>query len=100
MKRDKGESFSFIPLQNSESLKKAGLPIFDKNTLSTIILIEEGKIYQLSDAALRIVRRLKFPWNLLYTFIIVPPFIRDGIYKFVSRKRYRWFGRREDCFLG
>jgi len=99
IKRDKKKSFSFIPLQSEDALKIAGLPVYDKESPSSIILIENGEIFQLSGAALRIARCLRFPWNLFYTFIIVPSFIRDRIYMFISKNRYKWFGKRETCFL-
>ncbi|MGL6267168.1 MAG: thiol-disulfide oxidoreductase DCC family protein [Chitinophagaceae bacterium] len=36
---------------------------------------------------------------MLYVFIIVPRFIRDGVYNFIARNRYKWFGKKESCFL-
>ena len=99
VKRDKKKLFSFIPLQSGEAAKIKGLPVYDKNSPASIILIENGKIYQMSGAVLRIARRQRFPLNLFYLFIFVPEFIRDGVYIFISMNRYRWFGRRESCFL-
>jgi predicted DCC family thiol-disulfide oxidoreductase YuxK len=36
---------------------------------------------------------------LLYGFVIVPKFIRDGIYNFIAKNRYKWFGVREQCMM-
>jgi len=98
-KRDKLKVFTFISLQSEEAESIAGIPSFNAALPETIILLEHGKVYDKSTAALRISRHLSFPWNMLYVFILVPHIIRDSIYMFVSRNRYRWFGKRESCYL-
>ena len=65
----------------------------------TVILIEDGRLYQKSEAALRIAKGLDFPWPLFYGFIIVPAFIRDWVYGFIARNRYRWFGQKDSCMI-
>ncbi len=67
--------------------------------LDSVALIENGKIYQRSTAALRIARRMSGAWPLLFGFIIVPPFIRDAIYDWIGRNRYKWWGKRESCMV-
>lgn len=67
--------------------------------LSTIVLIDHGQAYTESTAALRIVKNLPGIWALLYALIIVPPFIRNGIYRWVAKHRYRWFGRTDSCMV-
>ena len=67
--------------------------------MDSIILVEDGGVYVRSTAALRIARRLGFPWFLGYGLVVVPRFIRDAIYDFVARHRLRWFGRRETCMI-
>ena len=56
-------------------------------------------MYTRSTAALRIARRLRFPWPLLYAFILVPRPLRDMIYDFIARNRYQWFGKRDTCMM-
>lgn len=65
--------------------------------LDTIVLVESGKVYDRSTAALRIAKRLKGPWPLLYAGIVIPKVLRDAIYRFIARNRYRWFGQTEAC---
>jgi predicted DCC family thiol-disulfide oxidoreductase YuxK len=36
---------------------------------------------------------------MLFAFIIVPPFIRNFVYDFIARNRYRWFGKKESCMM-
>ncbi|MCX7878698.1 MAG: thiol-disulfide oxidoreductase DCC family protein [Ignavibacteria bacterium] len=97
--RDKKDIFRFAALQSDFGTglqKKLG---FDTDELKTIILVDGGKFYLKSSAALRIAKNLPFPWNLSYIFIIVPPFIRNFLYDVISKNRYKWFGKRETCRL-
>jgi predicted DCC family thiol-disulfide oxidoreductase YuxK len=66
----------------------------------SIVLVEDGVVHVRSDAALRIACRLGFPWVLGYGLMIVPRPLRDAVYDFVARRRYRWFGRRDTCMVG
>ncbi|HKW03130.1 MAG TPA: DCC1-like thiol-disulfide oxidoreductase family protein [Vicinamibacterales bacterium] len=76
--------------------KFAAMTSFEDDTL---VLVEDGRKYVRSDAVLRIARRLRAPWPLLYAFIVVPRPLRDWAYDIVARRRYRWFGRREACMV-
>lgn len=62
-------------------------------TIDMLVLSEDGRCYLRSTAALRALRYLRFPWPLLFAFILVPPFLRDPVYNFIAHNRYRWFGR-------
>ncbi|MFO1489463.1 MAG: DCC1-like thiol-disulfide oxidoreductase family protein [Kiritimatiellia bacterium] len=62
------------------------------------MLIEDGRAFLESTAALRIARGLRFPWPLLSVLLIVPRVLRDPVYRWIARHRYRWFGRREECW--
>lgn len=69
----------------------------DPDEPGTVFFVENGKLYKESTAALRVSRHLKFPWNLAYGFIIIPPFIRNAVYRLIARNRYRWFGKKDTC---
>lgn len=69
----------------------------DIQGLDTMVLIEDGKLYTRSTAALRVFRRLSMPWPLLYGFVFVPKALRDRIYEVIASHRYEWFGQREHC---
>ncbi|MDX2247831.1 MAG: thiol-disulfide oxidoreductase DCC family protein [Bacteroidia bacterium] len=99
MDRDPKGEFKFAANQSEAGqkiLREAGEPTEE---IGTVYLYENGKIYKESAAALRIARRLVFPWNLSYVFILIPAFIRDFFYRIIARNRYRWFGKRESCRL-
>jgi len=94
IKRDTKDYFRFDSLQ-SYIEKGNSLPINE----DSIILIENGQFYSRSTAALRIAKRLNGLWKLLYVFIIVPPFIRNAVYDYIARNRYRWFGKQDSCMM-
>jgi predicted DCC family thiol-disulfide oxidoreductase YuxK len=97
--RDKKDRFRFASLQSDYGqnlLREHNLPTESFNSL---VLVENDKIYQKSTAALRIARKLKGLWPLLFAFIIIPPFIRNFVYDIIAKNRYRWFGKKEECML-
>jgi len=69
----------------------------EPKTLNTVVLIEDGRCFTRSTAALRVLRRLDAPWPLLYALSAVPTPLRDRVYDRIAENRYAWFGRREEC---
>ncbi len=67
--------------------------------VASVILVQDGLVYTKSTAALKIAKQLKSGWKLLYAFIIVPAFIRNGVYDIIAANRYKWFGKKEACML-
>ncbi|GAS80216.1 thiol-disulfide oxidoreductase DCC family protein [Paenibacillus amylolyticus] len=99
IKRDPEGKYHFASLQSDvakELLEKGNL---STDSMDTFVLIENGSYYTRSTAALRLAKGLKFPYPLLYVFIIIPKFIRNAVYNWVARNRYRWFGKDETCML-
>lgn len=100
IKHDPGAHFLFASLQSEAGkvlLRQYNLP--EQSTPESLVLIENGKVWQYSGAALRIARNLKSWHRLFYPFIVLPVFLRDPVYKWIARNRYRWFGRQESCWL-
>ncbi len=99
LKHDRKAKFRFASLQSEYGktmLQKHQLPT---QSFGTFVLVEDDKIHFKSTAALRVVKSLSGMWPVLYIFIIVPRFIRDAVYGFVARNRYKWFGKRDSCWL-
>ncbi|MFT4847412.1 MAG: putative DCC family thiol-disulfide oxidoreductase YuxK [Cryomorphaceae bacterium] len=67
--------------------------------VDSILLFEDGELYQKSTAALKIAGRLSGLWPLMKVFFIVPRFLRDLVYDFIARNRYRWFGKKDTCMM-
>ncbi len=91
--------FRFAPLQSEAArpfLERCGLP---EPSLDALVLVEDESCYTRSTAALRILRRLRGPWCLLYGLIVVPRPLRDSLYAWFAANRYRWFGKRDECSI-
>jgi predicted DCC family thiol-disulfide oxidoreductase YuxK len=69
----------------------------DIDIKDSIILLKPEELLQQSDAALTISRYLQFPYNLLSAGFIIPKIIREPIYEWIARNRYKWFGKKESC---
>jgi len=63
----------------------------------TMIVVERGRAYVRSSAALRLARELDWPYPLLFCGVAVPRALRDAVYNFIARNRYRWFGKHDSC---
>ncbi|UPK45331.1 thiol-disulfide oxidoreductase DCC family protein [Paenibacillus pabuli] len=99
IKRDPEGKYHFASLQSDVAKKLLEKGNLSTDSMDTFVLIEDGKYYTRSTAALRLAKGLKFPYPLLYVLIIVPKFIRNAVYNTVARNRYRWFGKDEACML-
>jgi len=100
LKREQNPIFKFASIQSevgAELLNCCGLP---SDYSQAVILIDHGKIYLGSTAALKIGQMLKFPWSFLaYRGFIIPKFIRDWVYNQIAIHRYQWFGKRDMCII-
>jgi len=99
IKRDRKSRFKFASLQSEYAASLFRRLNFDARGVDSIVLFEEGNFYVQSTAALKIARHLDGLWKMLYAFIIVPAFIRNAVYDFIARNRYKWFGKKDYCEL-
>ncbi len=97
--RDSAGRFQFAALQSASARRVLERHAAPTPVPDAIVLVDEGQLFTRSTAALRIARRLTFPWPLAYAFIAVPRPLRDLIYNRIARHRYRWFGKRDRCML-
>ncbi|MEM9918660.1 MAG: thiol-disulfide oxidoreductase DCC family protein [Bacteroidota bacterium] len=99
IERDPEKRFRYASLQSDVGqslLKHHQLPTKE---LSSVVLIENGKAYTHSDAPLRASRHMTGLWPALSVFRIFPRFLRDAVYNWIARNRYKWFGKQESCWL-
>ena len=99
IKRDRDDRFRFSPLQSDYALSHLSASNNLNKRPDSVILIENGKVYSESTAALRIARKLSGLWPLLYGFIIVPKFIRNYVYRWIADRRYRIWGKTDSCMV-
>lgn len=84
-------------LRASELLAQAGVGECPRGTF---VLVEGGEVYVRSEGALRVLRSLRFPWNVLGDLgLRVPRVIRDSLYRVVAWSRRMVFGTVPRCEL-
>ena len=99
IRHDKTSRFSFAALQSKTGqilLQRFNLP---QQGFDSFVLIQNDKVFLKSTAALTVAKQLDGPVKLLYSFIIVPAFIRNAIYNFIAKNRYKWFGKKDYCMI-
>ena len=100
IRNDKKKLFRFAPRQSDYGQKALEeFSIHKQATADSIILIINGRYYERSDALFQTLRLLGMPWSLLYAGIVIPGFIRNYLYDFVARRRYKWFGKMDQCMV-
>jgi predicted DCC family thiol-disulfide oxidoreductase YuxK len=97
LKHDRNKIFTFASLQSETGKKLIDLYQIDTGSKESIIFIKKGKVHTKSSAALWIAIELSFPAVLISGLMIFPPFIRDSVYDFVAKNRYKWFGKSDHC---
>jgi predicted DCC family thiol-disulfide oxidoreductase YuxK len=98
IQHDPEKKYKFAALQSDIGQRLRAEHNVDED-VDSVILIENGKAYTHSTAALRVARNLSGIYPLIYVFIIVPGFIRDWAYKIFAKYRYRIFGRTDACMM-
>ena len=101
IKRDKNEKFLFAPLESDIGNKIIQKFSIDTKETDSILLynpLKDSLTYK-STAALLIAKRLGFPTNILTLFLIVPKAIRNWVYNYIAKNRYKWYGKKESCMI-
>jgi len=113
IKRDRRQVFRFIPLQSEEGKRLLSLAppaveeyLSQQNAATvagaepeTVILWMDHKPYLRSDAILLSVAQLGGVYRMATWLRVIPRPLRDGLYRFIGKHRYRWFGRKDQCWL-
>ena len=97
IKNDKKGIFKFASFQSEKAKEILAEHRIIEKDFSSFILIENGKLFFKSTAALKVVKKLNGPIRLLYIFILIPAFIRNIVYDVIAKNRYKWFGKTENC---
>ena len=99
LKHDKRGIFQFAAIQGqvgSQLLADAGLKI---EGLQTLLLVDGPQSWQHTDAILRVLHALGWPWRLAGVARLIPAALRDALYRVIARNRYQWFGKSEQCLM-
>jgi predicted DCC family thiol-disulfide oxidoreductase YuxK len=99
LRHDKKGIFRFASLQSDAGQRLLTANGIDASELNSFFLVEKGKVYKKSAAALRVINYFAWYWKELQILRIVPYFLRDAIYDFVAANRYKWFGKSDQCMV-
>jgi predicted DCC family thiol-disulfide oxidoreductase YuxK len=100
IKHDKKDVFRFAAIQSDVGQQLIIEHHIDISKTDSILLLStEKRFSDKSTAALKIASKLGFPINMLIIFIIIPPFIRNWVYDYIAKNRYKWYGKRETCMM-
>lgn len=101
IKRDKKNKFLFAPLQSEIGEFVINEFSIDTKKTDSILLYnpESNTLKQKSSAAIGIARYLGLPSNILVVFYIIPTFIRNWVYDFIAKNRYKWYGKKDACMI-
>jgi predicted DCC family thiol-disulfide oxidoreductase YuxK len=98
IKRDKKAYFQFASLQSEVGQSLLDEYKVDRKT-DSFILIEDGKCYMKSSAALKVSKNLDGLWKFFIIGLVIPKPLRDILYDLIARNRYKWFGKNDSCML-
>jgi predicted DCC family thiol-disulfide oxidoreductase YuxK len=99
IRQDKKGVFHFAPLQSEigqSLLRQQGL---DQQQFDSFVLVTNSKAYLKSSAALQLIQHLPWYWQWARLLWVVPRPIRDGVYNWIARNRYNWFGKKDACMI-
>jgi predicted DCC family thiol-disulfide oxidoreductase YuxK len=100
LRHDRRGLYKFAAMQTTtgrELLVKHGI---DPNDPSSFLLFEQGRGYTDTDAVVRVLRSFGGVWKIASAVLsFVPRFVRDPIYRWTARNRYRLFGRHDVCIV-
>ena len=99
IRQDKKKKLRFAALQSGAGQKLLAQYKLPLSNFDSFIIIEKGKAYQRSTAALILYNKLPWWWKWTQLFWIFPRFIRDAGYNIIARNRYRWFGKKDQCMV-
>jgi len=97
--RDSKGVFRFAAQQSDTGRAKLQQFGLSSDAYDTVVLIDGDRLYTRSDAALEVLNRLGGMYRFAVVFKIIPRFIRNAVYNWIARNRYRWFGKEEQCML-
>jgi predicted DCC family thiol-disulfide oxidoreductase YuxK len=90
----------FAPLQSDIGQKIIEFYCIDTEKTDSILLYSKEKgLSAKSTAALKVAKHLGFPQNMMSTFLIVPSMIRNWVYDYIAKNRYKWYGKKEACMI-
>ena len=99
VKRNPAKTIRFASLQSNAGRALLAEHKIAQDYLDSLVVIEEERFSVSSSAALRTLSYLSTWESQLKLLLVLQRPLRDLVYRFVARYRYKWFGRREQCMI-
>ena len=99
LRRDTRKRLRFAAAQTPAGIALLQAHNIPTETTETVWLISENRAYSRSEAVLRTLRLLGFPYAMLWVAMLIPPPLRDSVYGYIAQNRLRWFGKYDACRL-
>lgn len=97
LKHEKKSEIYFTSLQSNSGIEILNYYKIDPHKINSLVLIEKNKVYIKSTAAIRLTKYLKGAYPIAFAFIIIPAIIRNTVYDFIAKNRYKWYGKMDHC---
>lgn len=100
IQRDKKDEFRFVALQSElgqKIIKHIG--ITNSNIDSIVLYLPGIAYYYKSSAVIEIAKSLQGFFNYGMLFRLLPNALRDVVYDYIARNRYKWYGKKESCMI-
>jgi predicted DCC family thiol-disulfide oxidoreductase YuxK len=91
--------FRLVAMQSEEGRVLLTTHGIDPDDPSTFLVLDAGRVFRESDAVIHVVTALGRLWRVFEIARVIPRPLRDWMYRVLARNRYRWFGRRQVCYL-
>ena len=100
IRNDRTGVFRVAALQSTAGHALLRAAHYEHGALTSVLLLIDGRLYRKSEAALQICRRLDGAWpTIYYLFVWMPKRLADRIYDYIGARRYRWFGKKDVCWI-
>ncbi len=97
LRHDSKKQFLFGSLSSELASDFFGKQSTDFSQVDSVVLITKDAIYTKSSAALKVLQLLGGAWRMSGILYIIPKYIRDKVYAYIAKHRYKWFGILESC---
>ena len=100
IKYDTQNTFVFTSLQSEKGKEIINYLGIDTSKIDSIVLYEPNVSYDIkSTAALKIMNDFGGLWKLSQIFLVLPESLRNLVYDFIAKNRYKWFGKKSECMI-